>query len=106
MKKLHLIASILLGLQLSFFSANSYAWGVYEDNAKITQFIRWEGNSAPVYIRINDNKYCYIPAGEKDLIALAMAVYVSKSPVQIHCRDEVVNYGGINGHKVHRVIAK
>lgn len=105
MKKLNIILILIVFMSCTLHSNKSHAWGVFESDAKITHFIRWEGNTAPVYLRINAGKFCFIPSTEKELIALAMTLYVTKTPIQIHCRDEEVNYGGVNGHKVHRIVA-
>ncbi|KAA1156126.1 MULTISPECIES: hypothetical protein [Pseudoalteromonas] len=98
MKKLVLI--------LALFSANVSAW-VQSGNTTIKEFVQWEARDGSGYalLILENDILCHIPLKEKELYSLALSLYMSKKTFNVHCHDAVVNLGGYNSHKIHRLNA-
>ena len=94
---------LLSVLLLLLVTVNAHAW-VYSDRVTITQVILWQDN-APVYFKLSNGVLCYLPAGESNLYSLVLTLHTTGKMISIHCHDGTENYGGYNGHRVHRLIA-
>lgn len=89
------------------FSAPAYAveWMIFEDS-RVVSIVEWQSDN-PVFVEMRSGTYCYIPAGEKNLIALVYSLHASGKVADVHCNpDDKVTVGGLNGYRVHRVVAK
>lgn len=85
-------------------SANALAqdyWKFFA-GAKIHGITQWQDNQ-PVYFRVTPDTYCWVPASEKNMIALIMSLHASGKTADIHCNPAVESVGGIPGHRLHRI---
>lgn len=94
----------LVTLSLMVFSMNSFAWIPSGETVTIDRIIEWEANREVVF-KTSLGHYCYIPSDEKNMYSLVLSLMASGKSASIHCHDGVVNIGGYNAHRVHRVIA-
>jgi len=95
---------LALSLGLLFCAADVKAddWK-YFGSAKIRSIAQWQGNS-PVYIELAPDAWCYVPAAEKNMIALVISLHSTGRPANFHCHSTPETYGGMTGHRLHRVI--
>ena len=98
MKKFIFGLMVFLG---SISSAN--AW-VYSENVQIAQITQWQ-DSAPIYFLLSNKTTCYIPATEKNMYALILDLHVTGKKANVHCHDSEDDFGGVLGHRLHRIIA-
>ena len=85
------------------YSGNAYAW-VQSDGVTVSNIIEWQ-DDAPVYFTLSNGTVCYVPNTEKNLYSLVLSIYASGKSANIHCHDSVETYGGVEGHRLHRIIA-
>lgn len=102
-----LFASIRGGLTLVLLfvysaAAQAYDWNFFAQ-AKILGITQWQDNS-PVYFRGGET-YCFVPATEKNLIALIYVLYSTGRTADVHCYETAETVGGISGYRLHRVIS-
>lgn len=80
-----------------------HAWE-YFPNAKILGIVQWQDNS-PVYFEVAPGRYCWLPAAEKNMVALILSLYSSGRPADIHCGEAIDTFAGIPGYRLHRIIS-
>lgn len=95
-----------MGALVMLFASNAMAdaWIVFM-SARITAIVQWQDN-ADVLFEVAPQTYCYLPAGEKNAIALVTTLYSSGRKADIHCHAASVMIGGMPAHRVHRIIAR
>lgn len=96
------LTGLVAALGLTF--SMSIQAGVYLDNVSIVEIIQWQDDS-PVYIKSSTGVWCYLPAVEKNLYSLLLSVFATGKKVKMVCNDSLESYGGVPGHRIHRVIA-
>ncbi|MGH8602102.1 MAG: hypothetical protein ACREXR_04795 [Gammaproteobacteria bacterium] len=94
---------IALAVCLLALASTAHAWS-YFPNAKILGIVQWQDGS-PVYLEVAPGTYCYIPASEKNMIALIFSLYSSGRPSDIHCYPTADTFGGMPGYRLHRIIS-
>lgn len=73
-------------------------------SAKILGIAQWQDGS-PVYFEVAPGTYCYVPASEKNMIALILSLYSSGRPTDFVCHETAETFGGLPGYRLHRVIS-
>lgn len=87
----------------TFIATPSYAW-ISGENVSVVEITEWQ-DSAPIYFKLSNGTMCYIPANEKNMYSLILSIHVSGKRAHVHCADAVDTYGGVPGHRVHRVVS-
>lgn len=95
--------TLALCLLASTATAQADDWK-YFGNAKILGIVQWQDNS-PVFFETAPGTFCYVPASEKNMIALILSLYGSGRAADIHCHPSVETYAGIPGHRLHRIVS-
>lgn len=94
---------IVLAICLLACATSANAWE-YFGNAKILGIVQWQDNS-PVYFEVAPGRYCFVPASEKNMIALILSLYSSGRAADIHCHPNAETFAGIPGYRFHRIIS-
>lgn len=90
-------------LLLSAFPLSAAAW-VYSENVSVIEITEWQ-DDAPIYIKFSNGSVCYLQPTEKNLYGLILSIYSSGRKAYVHCHDQTDTYGGVSGHRLHRVLA-
>lgn len=98
MKKITLTLIGFLFITLS----NANAW-VHSGDVTIDEMIEWQDNYSIIFTLSNGTR-CYVPSGEKNLYSLVLTIFSSGKKIDIHCHDSIEATGGINAHRVHRIV--
>lgn len=83
----------------------AHAW-LHFPNAQVRDVTQWENNN-PVFFKTSGSEtHCYVPAAEKNLVALILSLHASQRTASIHCYpDNPISVGGVTGYRLHRIIA-
>ena len=95
---------IALAACLLAFASTANAW-TYFDSAKILGIVQWQDNS-PLYFEVAPGTYCFVPASEKNMIALILSLYASGRLANFHCHPTAETYGDIPAYRLHRIISR
>lgn len=74
-------------------------------SAKVRSIAQWQ-DSSPVYIELAPDTWCYVPAAEKNLIALIISLHATGRSADFHCHAAPESFGGMTGYRLHRIIAR
>ncbi len=86
-------------------SSIAYAW-VESLDVTVKSLYQWNG-STNIGIRLSNEKRCYFPQSEVRFHSIATGLYLTGKSADVHCyENETKNIGGIEFHKLHRIIAK
>ncbi len=100
MKKVIISIFLVVGLLVG---SNAHAW-LNSTNVSIRDVVEWQDNS-PIYFTLSNDNICFIPASDEILYRLILTLYATQNTGEFVCADDTTNFGGINGHRLHRVRA-
>lgn len=97
---------LAVSLCLLFSATNVRAddWKFF-GSAKVRSIAQWQ-DSSPVYIELGSDSWCYVPAAEKNLIALIISLHATGRPADFHCHTTPESFAGMTGYRIHRVITR
>lgn len=102
------ICTVILGALLSILvgvtDVRADDWKFF-GSAKVLSIAQWQ-DSSPIYIQLAPDTWCYVPATEKNMIALIMSLQATGRSADFHCHATPEVFGGMTGYRLHRVITR